>query len=57
MNSLLYQGSDPDSDSDVFSENESEYIFNEDIPEWSLKKLNSINKDQDLFLCDALKVI
>lgn len=57
MDSLLYQGSDPDSDSDVLTDNESEYNFNETIPEWSLKKLNSINKEQELYLCDALKVI
>lgn len=57
MDSLLYQGSDPDSDSDVLSDNESEYNFNEEIPEWSLKKLNSINKEQELYLCDAIKVI
>ena len=57
MDSLLYQGSDPDSDSDVLSDNESQYNFDEHIPEWSLKKLNSINKEQELYLCDALKVI
>ena len=57
MDSLLYQGSDPDSDSDVLTDNESEYDFKEVIPEWSLKKLNSINKEQELYLCDAIKVI
>lgn len=57
MNSLLYQGSDPDSDSDVLSDNESEYNYPDDKPEWSTKKLETINKDQELYLCDALKVI
>jgi len=57
MDSLLYQGSDPDSDSDVLSDNESEYNFQDNKPEWCKKKLEIINKEQELYLCDALKVI
>jgi hypothetical protein len=57
MNSLLYQGSDPDSDSDILSDNESEYILDLNKPDWSLKKLEIINKEQSLYLCDAIKVI
>ena len=57
MNSLMYQGSDPDSDSDVLTDNESEYNFQEDKPIWCKKKLETINKEQELFLCSALKVI
>ena len=53
----MYQGSDPDSDSDVLTDNESEYNFQEDKPIWCKKKLETINKEQELFLCSALKVI
>jgi hypothetical protein len=57
MDSLLYQDSDPDSESDILSDNESEYNLQEDKPDWCKKKLETINKEQELFLCDALKVI
>jgi hypothetical protein len=57
MDSLLYQGSDPDSDSDILSDNESEYNYKENNPDWASKNLEKINLNQRLYLCDAIKVI
>ena len=53
----MYQGSDPDSDSDILSDNESEYNYNENNPDWASKNLEKININQTLYLCDAIKVI